>query len=58
MEESRIKPVMKPEWLRAIAKAASSIRFTANNWEWMSDEAKQESMSIVDMLTEIEAAYS
>ena len=49
--------VMRPEWLRAIAKAASSIRFTANNWEWVSDAAREESMSIANTLAEIEAAY-
>lgn len=48
--------VMRPEWLRAIAKAASSLRFTAGNWEWMTDEAKRESNAIADTLTEIENA--
>lgn len=48
--------VMRPEWLRAIAKAASSLRFTASNWEWMTDEAKRESNAIADTLTEIENA--
>ena len=48
--------VMRPEWLRAIAKAASSLRFTADNWEWMTDEAKRESNQIADTLTELENA--
>jgi hypothetical protein len=48
--------VMRPEWLLAIAKAASSIRFTANNWEWVTESAKQESIKIADTLTEIENA--
>ena len=49
--------IMRPEWLRAIAKAASSIRFTSNEWEWMTEAAKEESRSIADTLTEIENAY-
>ena len=49
--------VMRPEWLLAISKAASSIRFTANNWEWMTDAAKAESESIANTLAEIESAY-
>jgi hypothetical protein len=48
---------MRPEWLRTIAKAASSIRFTANNWEWMTDAAKAESLAIADTLADIEAAF-
>ena len=50
--------VMRPEWLRAISKAASSIRFTANNWEWVTESAKQESMQIANTLTEIENAIN
>ena len=48
--------VMRPEWLRAIAKAASSLRFTANNWERATESCKQASREIADMLTEIENA--
>lgn len=48
--------VMRPGWLIAIAKAASSLRFTADNWEWMTDEAKRESNAIANTLTEIENA--
>lgn len=48
--------VMRPKWLRAIAKAASSIRFTADNWNWVTEPARQESLEIADTLTEIENA--
>lgn len=55
--EARLHPiVIRPEWVRAIAKAASSIRFTADNWEWVTDEAKRESLEIAATLTEIENA--
>lgn len=49
--------VMRPEWLLAIAKAASSIRFTANNWDWLTVAAKNESLSIADILGQIESAF-
>ena len=48
--------VMRPEWLLAIGKAASALRFTASNWEWLTDEAKRESKAIADTLTELENA--
>lgn len=49
--------VMRPEWVRAIAKAASSLRFTADQWEWMTPAAREESHRVADLLTEIENEY-
>lgn len=49
--------VMRPEWVRAIAKASSSLRFTADQWDWMTPAAREESHSIADLLTEIENEY-
>lgn len=48
---------MRPEWVRAIAKAASSLRFTANRWDWMAPSAAEESHEIAGILTAIENEY-
>jgi len=48
---------IKPEWIRAIAKASSSLRFTADQWDWITPAAREESHSIADLLDEIEAEY-
>ena len=42
------------EQLRAIGKAASFIRFTANNSDSMTDAAKREALAIVEQLIELE----
>lgn len=57
MTEKDPSIAMKPEWIRAITKAASSLRFTAYAWEWMTPEAQRESCDIADLLSEIEVEY-
>lgn len=45
---------MNDEQLRTIGKAASALRFTANNWEGLTEAAQQEMLAVADALTEIE----
>lgn len=49
---------MRPEWLRAIAKASSALRFTANHSESMTREGREEYCSVAAKLTELENAIS
>jgi len=46
---------MSQDWLRAINKAASALRFTANSWDELTKPAKAELLSIATTLTEIES---
>ena len=48
--------VVRDDWLRAIGKAASALRFVADNWEWNTEPAKAELRSIAASLTELETA--
>ena len=49
--------LIKNEWLEALSKGASALRFSANNWECTSEEAKKELLRIVEHLNEIEVAF-
>lgn len=45
---------MTDDQLRYIGKAISALRFTANTWEWINEQAKTEMLTISDRLIEIE----
>lgn len=52
---AQTKQRMKPEWLRAIGKAASALRFIASNdYGEPTEVAKKELLSIAATLVEIE----
>lgn len=44
---------MTNEWMIALGKAVSALRFQANNREDLSEPARQELLNIVATLTEI-----
>ena len=50
--------VMKAEWLRAINKAASALRFSAEYDDALSEQAKKELRKIAETLSEIESNTS
>lgn len=45
---------MNEEQARAISKAASALRFSAANWEWLSGPAKEELIRVAAILSEID----
>jgi len=50
VKAKEVKSRFTDDELRTLAKAASSIRFTADNWEWLTLHAKIESAKIVEGL--------
>ena len=48
---------MKPEWLRAIGKAASALRYSAEYDVVLSEQARAELRAIAETLSEIESAH-
>lgn len=54
--ENTMTITMKPDWLRAIGKAASALRFQANQNDWYTEASRNELIHIASVLSEIESA--
>lgn len=48
--------ILRPEWIMAIQKAASILRFQVNNLDDLTESAKDELWSVSDKLVQIENA--
>lgn len=48
--------VVRRQWLLSIGKAASALRFVADNWEWNTEPAKSELREIAQVLSDIESS--
>ena len=56
-QQSVTTDLIKTEWLIALSKASSALRFNAENFEH-TQPAKEELRKIADTLTEIETEFS